>query len=238
MSNTDLRSDTLEQFRVGLLNSLYYVPDYVAEAEEASLLREVQGAKARWTQVSGRRLQSYGGSVTPKGLLAAKLPAWLAALGARMVHDTDIFGGPDSKEHSSESDGCTAAQPNHVLVNAYKPGDGIMAHEDGPAYFPGVCILSLGAPAVMRFRRKPTENTAPQLEASVALMPRSLLVFKDEAYTDCLHGIDAVQEDVLDDTVVNPEATGLQAGAGLPRSGERVSLTVRRVTRVMKALRL
>lgn len=37
------------------------------------------------------------------------------------------------------------------------------------------------------------EGVAPQLEASVVLMPRSLLVFKDEAYTDCLHGIDAVR---------------------------------------------
>ena len=30
-------------------------------------------------------------------------------------------------------------------------------------------------------------------ELSVALMPRSLLVFSAEAYTDCLHGIDAVR---------------------------------------------
>ena len=30
-------------------------------------------------------------------------------------------------------------------------------------------------------------------ELSVALMPRSLLVFSAEAYTDCLHGIDPVR---------------------------------------------
>ncbi len=43
---------------------------------------------------------------------------------------------------------------NHVLVNAYLPGEGIMPHEDGPLYHPAVCILSLGSPAILRFWRK------------------------------------------------------------------------------------
>ena len=30
----------------------------------------------------------------------------------------------------------------------------LQAHEDGPAYHPGVCILSLGGSAVMRFHQK------------------------------------------------------------------------------------
>jgi hypothetical protein len=38
----------------------------------------------------------------------------------------------------------------------------------------------------------PAEGGKPVLEASVALMPRSLLVFRDQAYTSCMHGIDAV----------------------------------------------
>ena len=44
--------------------------------------------------------------------------------------------------------------PNHVLLNAYLPGQGIHSHQDGPIYNPGVCILSLGASAVMNFRQK------------------------------------------------------------------------------------
>lgn len=32
---------------------------------------------------------------------------------------------------------------NHVLVNEYQPGQGIMAHQDGPLYTPAVAILSL-----------------------------------------------------------------------------------------------
>ena len=41
-----------------------------------------------------------------------------------------------------------------MLLNAYKPGQGIMAHRDGPLYHLGVCIVSLGAPTVLHFTRK------------------------------------------------------------------------------------
>jgi alkylated DNA repair protein alkB family protein 6 len=90
-------------------------------------------------QLSGRRLQNYGGIVHPKGLLQAPIPRWLHPLMERMHQDTRTYG---------------PHPPNHVLVNAYSPGQGILPHQDGPAYWPGVCILSLAAPAVIRFRRK------------------------------------------------------------------------------------
>lgn len=46
-------------------------------------------------------------------------------------------------------DGASHGKPNHVLVNEYHPGEGIMAHEDGPAYHPMVATVSLGAPIVL-----------------------------------------------------------------------------------------
>ena len=51
---------------------------------------------------------------------------------------------------------------------------------------------SLSSSAHCKLRGVPAEVGKPVLEASVALMPRSLLVFKDHAYTSCMHGIDAV----------------------------------------------
>ena len=44
-----------------------------------------------------------------------------------------------------------------------------MPLQDGPRYHPGVCILSLGAPCVLRFYRKMTEGvpTAVRLIFSV-----------------------------------------------------------------------
>lgn len=78
-------------------------------------------------------------------------------------------------------------------------------HQDGPAYFPVVAILSLGSPVVMDFSphlrlrsgddcvskdQSPggvAESCVPergnQHPFSVLLMPRSLLIFKDDAYS-------------------------------------------------------
>ena len=46
---------------------------------------------------------------------------------------------------------------------------------------------------VMRERHVGCAGSPGVRELSVALMPRSLLVFSAEAYTDCLHGIDPVR---------------------------------------------
>ncbi|KAL4419683.1 hypothetical protein ABPG75_006781 [Micractinium tetrahymenae] len=233
----------LERFRVGALPSLYYIPEAIGAEEEQRLLREIHASKQAWKVVSGRRLQNLGGIVHKKGLVAAPLPSWLQPLLARLAGETGIWGGEPG----------APLLPNHVLINAYQPGEGIMPHTDGPLYHPAVAILSLGNPAVVRFARKRTEDAATaaaeeaataavpaegapphhqlagQLVASVACMPRSLLIFRDEAYSGCLHGILEAQVESIDGSVVNAAAAGLVVGQGLLRSSERISLTVRRV---------
>ncbi|GIL86600.1 hypothetical protein Vretimale_11510 [Volvox reticuliferus] len=332
------------------------VPDYVVPELEAALLREVRASRSKWVQLSGRRLQNLGGVVHAKGLIPAPLPSWLQPLLTRLAAEGGeggLYGGQP---------------PNHVLVNSYMPGEGIMPHEDGPAYHPVVAILSLGAPAVLRFRRKPrpaeespplrnpplyptdepltggampaatvaaecgsnsclagsmgeakrqtrepnqphqhlqqdqqqsgvqsrpqlapqSASTEPQpkseaeqedgqeqpalsrgcksslaavaaawdpgvtgcptehvsglgaggcrYSASLLLQPRSLVVFRDEAFTDCLHSIEEVKEEWLDGSVANLHMYGILPGTALPRGGERISLTVRRVARVMPSI--
>jgi len=44
--------------------------------------------------------------------------------------------------------------PNHVLINEYRPGQGIMPHEDGAAYFPLVATISLGSAIVLDIYEK------------------------------------------------------------------------------------
>lgn len=108
---------------------------------------------------------------------------------------------------------------NHVLVNEYQPGDGILPHQDGAAYYPAVAIVSLGCDAVMRFapRRDETSNETKTSNDDgslrslrsgsrpfgVFLPRRSLLVFDGALYERYLHGIDAIREDVIDATVAN-----------------------------------
>ena len=147
----------LEPYRVGPLPSVYVLPEFVTQAEEARLLAEVRAARAKWTTVSGRRLQNHGGLVHKGGLVAAPMASWLETLVGRLSA-TGIYGGE-------------AARANHVLINAYQPGEGILPHEDGPLYHPAVAILSLASPAVVRFswRRAETEETSTGAGAGLCL---------------------------------------------------------------------
>lgn len=176
----------LQAYQVpGPLQTVFYLPGYLSPAEEERLTREIHASKAKWTQVSwaragllhsmrnaasmpwrsirtisapcpllprslpcnmqlsGRRLQNHGGIVHPKGLIPTPLPRWLESVAQPLHTQLHLFG---------------EAAANHVLINAYQPGEGIMPHQDGPLYHPVVAILSLGTPVVLRFWRKQPEG--------------------------------------------------------------------------------
>lgn len=77
----------------------------------------------------------------------------------------------------------------------------LQPHQDGPSYFPVVAILSLGSPVVMDFTpharlkldSKDSNGEITEIAKdkwlddhrpfSIILMPRSLLIFKDQAYS-------------------------------------------------------
>ena len=82
--------------------------------------------------MSGRRLQNHGGIVHPKGLITAPLPSWLHPLLKRLA---DEMGGEEKLGEKLQEklqrlqenlDLFQGGDPNHVLVNAYAPGEGIM----------------------------------------------------------------------------------------------------------------
>ncbi|KAK9799727.1 hypothetical protein WJX73_005012 [Symbiochloris irregularis] len=181
----------LATYRVGCLSSLHCLPDYVSVSEEDACIANIAATKAGWKQVSGRKLLNYGGQISEKtgALLQVPLPGWLQQLAVQLSKDVENSG---------------IGRINHVLVNSYEQEEGIFAHEDGPVYFPVACIISLGGPAIMRFFRKlPAGGHDPHSEASVILMPRSLLVFADDAYRHYLHGINQGRSELVDDSVVN-----------------------------------
>ena len=80
--------------------SFYYIPDFISEAEETNLLRQIENSPTprfvqratmskttsnRWTQLANRRLQNWGGVPHPKGMLAEPLPSWLSPLVSRVA---------------------------------------------------------------------------------------------------------------------------------------------------------
>ncbi|KAJ8348322.1 hypothetical protein SKAU_G00269110 [Synaphobranchus kaupii] len=206
--------------------SVYYVPDYITEADEAYLLQQVHKApKTKWTQLKDRRLQNWGGLPHPKGMLAEKLPEWLQKY-AEKISALNVFSGKTA---------------NHVLVNEYNPGQGIMPHEDGPLYYPTISTISLGSHTVLDFYRpiSSSQTDVAQTEESRYLLsllvrPRSLLVLQNEMYQNVLHGIQGVVQDTLTDRVANLSLASASAGDSLTR-GTRVSLTIRHVPKMLKA---
>ncbi|KAE9462346.1 hypothetical protein C3L33_05724, partial [Rhododendron williamsianum] len=233
------RGEDLSSFVVGSVPTVYYIPDFITDADQQQLLNNIyQGPVSKWKSLKNRRLQNWGGVVHEKGLLAQD---W-----QRFVEGNQL------------------------------------PHQDGPAYLPVVAILSLGSPVVMDFTphsslklctntvMKDVEDKFPDGGAgdfetekgldghhafSVLLMPRSLLIFKDEAYSDYLHGIkdSAVQQydgvvnavECLKSHVAIQPLSGPENAFDTKKSGDvqtihrlenRVSLTCRVVSRVHKNL--
>lgn len=218
--------EKLRQFVIhDALPTVYYIPDFISEEEETYLLQQVyKSPKTKWTQLSGRRLQNWGGLPQPKGMLAERIPDWLQTY-CEKISSLGAFSGK---------------MANHVLVNEYKQGEGIMPHEDGPLYHPTVTTISLGSHTLLDFYKPVSsmEGDALQTEEnrylfSLLVKPRSLLILQDEMYQRLLHGIQACAQDTLTDKVVNLSAAGALPGEILIRD-TRVSLTIRHVPKVIK----
>ncbi|KZO97482.1 hypothetical protein CALVIDRAFT_497232 [Calocera viscosa TUFC12733] len=221
----------LEGFRIPIPGlEAFYIPEFVTAEEEEYLLRKVDSApKAKWRTLNGRRLQVWGGELSPSNaLIVQPLPPWLTEYPdvVPRIGRTGIF------------DGTWLKMPNHVIVNEYLPGQGIFAHKDGPAYYPTVATLTLQGHAVMHYHA-PLSSTPAH---SLLLEPRSLVITTGELYTEYSHSIDAAEKD--DFAAVELQNLALlsaewretaERGETVERQ-KRVSLTCRVVERTRKAL--
>jgi alkylated DNA repair protein alkB family protein 6 len=138
------------------------------------------------------------------------------------------------------------------LINEYKPGEGIMPHEDGSAYARVVATVSLGSTLCLELTPKPTSGDVTHdddaelaakynIPTRILQEPRSLLITTGEAYGELMHGIASIEvdEDLNADTVANwslladPQRI-VQAGGRNVRE-TRISLTYRDVLKVSSA---
>ena len=201
--------------------------------QEEQLLSNVYKApKPKWTQLKNRRLQNWGGlppSSAEKPMMIEPMPDWLDTYCDKLRHIFD--------EH----------KPNHVLINEYEPGQGIMAHKDGPSYFPTICNVSMGSHTLLDIYKTPNnDETTTDLNErymfSLLLERRSLLILKEDMYTNYMHGINECSEDRIEsidriknlDLVESKLRGELKSGSVLKRD-TRVSLTIRYVPKAIKA---
>ena len=67
---------------------------------------------------------------------------------------------------------------NHILINDYPPGIGIMPHSDGPAYHPKVFVLSLNSYCIINFQKSyNSSDSKVSISCRVLLEPDSIHIF-------------------------------------------------------------
>lgn len=214
----------------GLPSSCYYLPSFITPAEEAQIITDIRRVPdLRWTALSHRRLLSLPSTLTGSSrdtLIAAPLPSYLDPIVTRLKE------GIYFQESAHKA-------PNHVLINEYRPGQGIMPHEDGPAYNPITATVSLGSHTVLDIYQKNEHGErASQASWRVLQEPRSLLVTTGDMYAETLHGISEIEadEDLNAASIVNWDLLGdsdVYGSGHAPRS-TRISLTLRDVIKVAR----
>lgn len=54
---------------------MYYIPNCITEEEECKLIQNIYSApKPKWTCLSNRKLQNWGGVPHPKGMIPEEIP--------------------------------------------------------------------------------------------------------------------------------------------------------------------
>ena len=160
---------------------LVLVPDAVPPDEEARLAAHIDAAPLQpfaFGQWRGKRLTAQYGSAYDfaRGRLgeAPPLPDWLLTLRDRL--------GPLA--------GIDSAALEAALLIRYDPGAGIGWHRDRPQYG-DVVGLSLGAPCVLRLRRRTHDGFERR---RLALPPRSLYRLSDEVRWQWEHSIAPIEQ--------------------------------------------
>lgn len=215
----------------GLPESGFYVPEFLSPEEEQYILQEISKLPStRWTILSHRRLLSLPSQLTGAArdtLIAAPMPPFLSKVVLDRLAQTRLF---KDSPHGA---------PNHCLVNEYQPGQGIMPHVDGPAYYPITATVSLASHTVLNIYKK---NDQGEREATptwhILQEPRSLLITTGDMYKDTLHGIseDDEDKDLGPETIVNWNKLGDKTPyeGGTAKRQNRLSLTYRDVLKVAK----
>ncbi len=186
---------------ISIIKGFRYIEDYISESEHDWLLDQIDEHEHQWLKDLKRRVQHYGFKYDYKArkvnldMHIGHLPEWLQALGRRLYED-----------------GHMPAEPDQVIVNEYEPGQRISSHIDCEPCFANMIVsLSLGSGCVMDF----TSKLDKAKKIPVWLAPRSIIVLKDEARNEWLHGI-------------APRKSDQWAGQKYERQ-RRVSLTFRKV---------
>lgn len=198
-------------------STAYYIPNFITSYEETHILKNFYSVpKPKWTYLSNRRLQDYGGVPSEKGMIPEKIPSWLDIYMSKIT-ELNIFEGK---------------RPNQILINEYEPSQGIMPHSDGPLFYPTIATISCGSHTILEF----SENSEGRKKVcDILLEPLSLVVIKDDLYSKFLHSISERKVDTITEGCINlPLCSQKRTIGDILERATRVSVTIRNVPKVLK----
>lgn len=151
------------------------IKNYITVDRHDKLLAQVD--EQPWLDDIKRRVQHYGFKYDYRArkvnydMHIGELPRWLEALSKELYKDKYM---PEVADQ--------------VIVNEYRPGQGISAHIDcEPCFKDTIVSLSLGSSCIMNFTNKLDKSK----RIPIWLEPRSLIIMTGEARYQWLHSIPA-----------------------------------------------
>lgn len=175
-----------------LPEGLTYKEDIISPEEEKILLEYIN--LQEWQISLKRKVQHYG---------------YIYDYATRNIYKENALEIPKLFLDLSKKLGIE--EPNQIIVNQYKPGEGIASHKDSNIFGDQIASLSLLSPIQMDFKYRNNE-------ISIYLQPRSLLILEKAARYDWSHGITARKSDYVDNR--------------LKKRSTRISITFRSVKKI------
>jgi alkylated DNA repair dioxygenase AlkB len=157
---------------LSVIEGLKYVPNFISEEEEKQLIDVINSQE--WLGDLKRRVQHYGWKYDYRArslnynMYLGPLPEWIQLLAKRLIE----------KQLMNEL-------PDQVIINEYKPGQGIANHVDcEPCFGDTIVSLSLATPCIMNFI-----NLDSKEKVDAWLEPRSVVSINGNARYCWSHGI-------------------------------------------------
>lgn len=169
------------------VKGLYYIPDYLTDQEIADIMNLLKTNK-EWKTVgkstSSRRVIHYGYSYSYDRSGISKVTEIPENL-KKLVSSERI-----NKYFDTNSGFLLKNEMDQLIINEYKPGQGIFAHIDHVKYFGDVIVcLNLGSAIGIDF-------TKDNKKKSIYVKPKSLYIMSGSARYEWRHGIAASMYDV------------------------------------------
>lgn len=195
---------------IPVIPGLQYLPHWITSDEEVAFLQTIQ--QQPWETTLRRRVQQYGYKYSYQRRTLSSddyigpLPNWLQVYADRL-HASSYF----------------SVVPNQVIINEYKPGQGIASHVDAVSCFGDtIASLTLQSGTTMQFVHKQTPGGSLVPNDEMYLERRSLVIMQREARYSWQHGIPARKHDLVSWGTQGPWKTRRERGT-------RISVTFRTV---------